>query len=639
MNNLWCSGLFLLALGMSVAESAPNEKRHEPLVEVPVGVPRGFCDAPLTLKLDAPGDGMTVRYTTDFSEPTLRNGSDYTGLLTITNTTILRVAAFKGGTRVSAVTTHSYLFWEQVIHQPKDPPLLASGARAWNGFPSVYGMDPRVVNDPLYRDRMKPALQALPALSIVCRTEDLFGPRAGLYLHSEERGEGWERPCSAELIFPDGRAGFQVACGIRMQGNSARIPWKTPKHAFRLVFKEKYGPSKLTYPLFPDSPVTRFDTLVLRADFNISWLHWDAATRPQAQRTRDAWMKDSQRAMGWTAGHNRYVHLYLNGLYWGVYDAAERLDASFAASYLGGTKNDYDVINEFQVKDGTMDAFNAMHSVHGLANDAQYKKLQQRLSVTEFIDYLLLNYYAGNRDVGEHKNWYALRRRAPDGAFQFLVWDPEQVLLDLYDDTVNRPFLPPFRLAQELAANAEYRLAFADRVQKHFFNGGALTRSVAAERWMKRAREVDLAMIAESARWGYYRRNPPFTRDKDWLAEQQRLLKSYFPARTVIVLDQLRTAGLYPKISAPSFNQHGGAVPDGFKLSISCPSGTTVYFTTNGSDPRVYGTGTVSPQAQPYVNAVSLGNSVVVKARVWKQGTWSALTEAPFTLAAPATAP
>ena len=36
---------------------------------------------------------------------------------------------------------------------------------------------------------MKPALQALPALSIVCQTEDLFGPRAGLYLHSEERGE------------------------------------------------------------------------------------------------------------------------------------------------------------------------------------------------------------------------------------------------------------------------------------------------------------------------------------------------------------------------------------------------------------------------------------------------------------------
>jgi len=31
-------------------------------------------------------------------------------------------------------------------------------------------------------------------------------------------------------------------------------------------------------------------------------------------------MKDSQRAMGWLASHNRYVHLYINGLYWGIYD-------------------------------------------------------------------------------------------------------------------------------------------------------------------------------------------------------------------------------------------------------------------------------------------------------------------------------
>jgi hypothetical protein len=203
---------------------------------------------------------------------------------------------------------------------------------------------------------------------------------------------------------------------------------------------------------------------------------------------------------------------------------------------------------------------------------------------------------------------------------------------------VNGAYVPPFRLAQELAANGEYRLAFADRVRKHFFNDGALTPSAVTDRWMKRAREVDLAMIAESARWGYYRRNPPFTRDKDWLAEQQRLLKNYFPARTVIVLDQLRAVGLYPNLAAPSFNQHGGTVPDGFKLSMTCPSGAKAYYTTDGSDPRVYGTGAISAHAQAYDSPLPLRSSVVVKARVLKQGTWSALTEASFTNAAPATA-
>src|SRR6185295_4369802 len=108
----------------------------------------------------------------------------------------------------------------------------------------------------------------------------------------------------------------------------------------------------------------------------------------------------------------------------------------------------------------------------------------------------------------------------------------------------------------------------------------ALTPAAAAARWMKRAAEVDQAIIAESARWGYYRRSSPFTRDKDWLKEQQRLLTDYFPKRTGIVLEQLRTAGLYPRISAPVFQNPGGRVEAGFKLAITSPNGGTIYYTT-----------------------------------------------------------
>jgi hypothetical protein len=35
---------------------------------------------------------------------------------------------------------------------------------------------------------------------------------------------------------------------------------RSPKHSFRLVFKEKYGAGKLHYSVFPDSPVKKFDT-------------------------------------------------------------------------------------------------------------------------------------------------------------------------------------------------------------------------------------------------------------------------------------------------------------------------------------------------------------------------------------------
>jgi CotH kinase protein/Chitobiase/beta-hexosaminidase C-terminal domain len=610
---------------------AAAEAKQRVLPDIGVSVSRRLCETPFSLKLACPVDGAAIRYTADGTEPTWANGNEYSDSLLITNSTVLRAAAFKNRARVSSITTHSYIFLEQVKYQPKNPPGFPAGPTAWKGQPSAYEMNPQVVDDGLYRDHMIESLRSLPILSVVCRKEDLFDRRTGLYVNSLQRGETWERPCSVELILADGSPGFQIDCGLRIQGNYNRIPVKSPKHSFRLLFKEKYGASKLHYPLFPDSPVTKFDTLVLRADYNNSWIHWEPTGRARAQRTRDAWMKDSHRAMGWTAGHNRFLHLFLDGLYWGVYDAAERPDASFAASYFGGQRQHYDVINEFQVKDGNIDGFNALNAIRGLARNSQYEKLRQHLDITQYIDYLLLNYYAGNQDWGENKNWYAIARHEPPGPFQYFVWDGEHVLQQLNDDTVNAPFEVPFRLAQELRSNAEFRLAFADRAQKHLFNDGALTPAAAVARWMQRATEIDRAIISESARWGGYRRDPPYTRDLDWMAEQRRLLKSYFPRRTGIFLEQLRAAGLYPQIPAPVFFRSEGGVDGVVELSMSSAGAGCIYFTTNGVDPRVYGSGAVSPDAIAYANPLAIHAALQVKARVWKDATWSALVDATVT--------
>jgi len=61
-------------------------------------------------------------------------------------------------------------------------------------------------------------------------------------------------------------------------------------------------------------------------------------------------------------------------------------------------------------------------------------------------------------------------------------------------------------------------------------------------------------MVAESARWGDYRRDvhpykqPPYelyTRDQHWRPEVKRLLEEYFPKRSGKVLEQLQKVGLY----------------------------------------------------------------------------------------------
>ena len=40
----------------------------------------------------------------------------------------------------------------------------------------------------------------------------------------------------------------------------------------------------------------------------------------------------------------KVVQLYIDGVYWGVYSIEEYVNAYYAASYLGGWKNDYDVV-------------------------------------------------------------------------------------------------------------------------------------------------------------------------------------------------------------------------------------------------------------------------------------------------------
>ena len=626
-------------------------------------VSRGFFDAPFTLLLNSSLAGATIRYTRDGSEPSGTNGLPYAGALTITNTTLLRAAAFQTNLLPSVAVTHTYLFLDSVLRQPVNPPGnppnwgTATGSGFPNGtVPADYEMDPEIVTNAAYSARIKSALRSLPTLSVVMNVEDIFGTNNGLYTHSSDsqtlyRGPAWERACSAEFLLTNGGTGFQVQCGLQIQGNASRNPQKQPKHPFRVVFKGAFGPANLDYQVFPDSPITGFDSLVLRSDFNSSWTHWDNLQRSRGSRIRDAWSKDTFRAMGGLAGHTRHFHLYLNGLYWGLYEFSEKADADFAAGYLGGNKEDYDAIasKPTQAIDGDLLAYNAMVALRNLNDTNQYQQMLTYLDMTTFIDYMLLEFYGANQDWGFDGNWNAVRRRSPDGRFQYVLWDAERLIENNADNRVTSTDLPS-GLHTNLLPSAEYKLAFADRVHKHLFNGGALTTNEVVTRWLARASSIDPAIIAESARWGDYRRdgaaigtqvgaNPPywlFSRDTNWVPEINRIATNYFPARHSIFLGQLTTAGLYPLVTAPRFNQHGGSVAREFLLTMTASN--TIYFTLDGSDPRVFGTGGVLPGALTYTGAVTLTNTVTVKSRALFGMNWSALNEATFnvdSLAAP----
>lgn len=553
---------------------------------VHVNVQRGHFTTPFALTASCPTPGAVLRYTTNGAEPTA-SSTVFPGSLQISNTALFRIAGFKTNYLPAKSETHSYLF------------------------------------------NLPEAFRSLPVISIVTDSNNLWGPTGIMgfgpgYRNVEQHGLAWEKPISMEWIKPEDHSGFQVDCGVRIQGSDYNRDntGADGKFSFRLYFKSDYGPGRLNYPLFPNTTVESFDGLVLRAGFN----------EQDNPFIRDELHRRLSHDMGQIASHGNMAIVLLNGNSYTnpaqpwilpVYNPTERVHAEFFQEHLGGSEL-WDVVKPPWQEgggavDGTFtDMANLVNYVDNVANvtlQADYTTISTWLDLTNFADYLVLNTYAGMGDW-PNNNWRAGRDQATNGLWRFVFWDAEWGMgiygrsptgINSFTDALNDG-AEISRLYRSLRDSAEFRLLWADRVQKHFYNGGVLMGVSITNRF--RELETELVQIIPSM-------NPSIL---DWVAN-----------RWPTYLSQMTSEGLQSAVFAPSFNQHGGRVAPGFNLTITAPAGT-IFYTTNGTDPRVAFTGAVSPFALTYTGAVTLNNTVSIRSRAWNGGNWSAINETTFTV-------
>ena len=630
-------------------------------------IDRGFFTAPISVAITSETPGAVIRYTTDGSTPTDTNGTIYTAPLAISSTTVLRARATLAGWKPTGVDTQTYLFPNDIITQSANgsPP---PGWPATSGTAQVldFGMDPQIVNhanpDLGGPATIKAALLALPSLSVTTDLPNLFNidGSQGIYANPYGRGFSWEMPASMEWInppdaaHPNGTGEFQIDAGIRMRGGHSRST-DNPKHSFKFFFREEYGSTKLRYPLFGRDAAQEFDKIDLRTSQNYSWSYGgdDRNTFLREESCRQALLD-----MGRPGSHVRYVHLYLNGRYWGLYNLDERTEAAFSESYIGGDKDDYDVVKsdgdaDFNVgaTDGSLAAWQNLWNLgkthRSSPTNANYFRMMGLaadgvtptadpvlLDAGSLIDYLLITFWSGNLDgcvsafLGNDRanNWFGSRLRVnnPGQGFQFYVHDFEHSLLDVNEDRTgpfpsdneaNFAYSNPLFLHQDLTANAEYRMRWADHIHRHLFNGGALTPAAWQNRINKFAAFVDVSIAAESARWGDA--NPTVLRTRqDWINAQNSLL-SYLPPRNQVVLNQLRADNLYPNLDAPVLNPFGGHQPNGIQIAVQGPAGATLHYMADGSDPRAVG-GALRAGALTYTAATTVDPLVPWSASGWK---------------------
>ncbi len=654
---------------------------------------RGFYDAAFPLTISTFEPGTTIRYTTDGTRPTLTNGATYTTPLMIDPATLsyanagvvtVRAAAFKAGYYSTNVDTESYIFLDAVLSQDG---VGLPASSDWGYAGADWEIDPSIVSG-VGAENLKNDLKSIPTMSLVMDWEELFGDGSsgdghGIYTQSESwRDKSDERFASLEY-FTDGLAEeFQIDARVEIQGHSSAVRWRSDKLSFEVKFKQPYDTGLDSSTLFGNSvadgagAATKFDSLVLDAQYNYSFTVNNTTTQgPYASYIHDQVVADLSNLAGGEAPHGRWVHLYINGMYWGLYNAHEKPTDSFAEEYYGGDKDDYLVVKGFDginldhggthgkyiQADGGLTAeiayANLLDEVDdNLSNLAEYQQVEEILDIDSFINYMVVTFYAGNYDWGEN-NWYAsLNSIDPNGQWHFHSWDQEHAFPNDqnagagdsrnqdYDHTalVANDFgehkFGPTGIHHMLMSSEEYRLKFSDRVQELMRNDGLLTPANAQSVWQARVDEISSAINGEAARWGD-NRSP----DKDgstWATNVQYTTDHFFFAngsyksRTDEVIDifnhtiapggdssHVGKTDWLVNLSAPNFNQFGGEITTPFNLTLTNPNGSgTIYYTLDGSDPRLAGGG-LSPSAIAYTGgAISLTDSTLVRARVRDTG-------------------
>lgn len=555
---------------------------------------RGFYTATQLVSLSCPTPGATIRYTTNGSLPTESTGTLYSSPISVSTTRVLRAVAFASNQIPSRAETSTYIFTTS----------------------ANLGM------------QVNPVLLELPSMSLAAP-----GPLDG----------DIETAASIEFLDPalttnGGAVDFTAPhanAGVKYFGGAFT---NFDKKNFRLAFRGIYGDGKLNGNIFPDRkdgwlPADSFDSIELRGGSHDMVARGFYLSNP--------FTDDIVGEMGSMQAHGRMVHLYLNGSYHGVYHLRERWGAAMASSYLGGAKGDYESINgnwnqggwadPGSVYDGDGHAWVRVKEMRG-----EYPALAKYVDIDNYLDFMIM-WMFGNAEH-EYRTTGPWREDGGSG-LKFMLNDADGWLsvnsnnqISAWDGSQNNTARagtipgrgngdgPGSLLSGWLqSGGSDFKIRFADRIQRHLGPGGALTPERNAARLTAAANAFERPHWAESARWGY--RTVP-----SWTTARNVCLNDWIPGRTATVLSQFRTAGFFPNTVSPTLTPASGVVSSG---SVVLTGPTTIYYTKDGSDPRLPG-GSLNPAAISIASggSIAIDRPTRLKVRAFPaNGEWSALVE------------
>ncbi len=595
----------------------------------------GFYDSSQNLTLTSTTVGAEIRYTTDGSEPTATTGNLYTTSLSLNTIDaktvhVIRARAFKAGMLDSKSKVHNYLIGQATALR-NTPALLFSGDE----------------NETFYDDH---GVMTIEGGSYVNSQWQENGPNS--YNLALQRGPEFERPLFVEFYRPDGSLKFREDAGLRLSSsgysrprlilsNTGASPWTNSpeqKPSFNLYFRDDYGADKLESNwLGDDYPVNDFQQLRVRAgknDIQNPFIVDEAVRRLFGE-------------MGQESSHGVINTLYINGEYKGFFNLCERLREPFMQKHHGSSE-DWDVRQVNDYANGDVTTWNEMMAIlnRNGNNDLSLADWQEALDFLDPVnmaDYFLINIYGATWDWPQN-NWVGARERSPEGKYRLYVWDAEgsyqtqNYFNSVSHNTLTQDLLsktdPLCQLFQGLMKSPEWRLIFADRVQKHLFNDGVLddrsgTTSRISQNFLELEADYEPLLKYQFGNNQNVNLNFLNTWTSSTSGRRRYLFGNEGQSPNGNDRTDLADNGLWPSLAPPSFSQHGGDITASTPISISTATGS-IYYTTDGSDPRELGGG-IQSGLSSYSSPLNFNpGRTTLKARTRNGSTWSALTEAEF---------
>ena len=505
-------------------------------------------------------------------------------------------------------------------------------------------MDQSILVDENLKAAFVRSLSQAPSLLLEVPEEKLFG-EGGIY---QEAVAGEKLPeVSAKVTYWDsGQEKFSIRCGIRPQGSGSLS--QSPKRNFRLRFSKDYGEGSLTYPLFSEK-VEKFENLLIRNPTHDSWTVRWPEWRQNPRYVNDRWALETARRLGHLSPRQKWVHVYLNRIYWGVYALSERPDEHFAADHRGVEAKDLDFFNGAELREGSEEQRKKVEKF--LAQEFKntpesFERLEEFLDLSSLIDHVICQIYQGKSDWPS-KNYFLVGNKQGAPRFSFGAWDSE---IGFYEkkqgmgrDAQNALYHAPLSSMmfaadpsgaglwfRHLRSSEEFRMMFADRFYELIQKEGALSPQKASGRYRSLLDEVTPLLLAEALRWGDSQRKPPYLpHGEEWeelVGPESWLFARFFPLRPIALKQHLREEALWPDLEPPTFYTRLGKKGETkFYLKNINQRGIIVY-TTDGTDPRVRWTKNPRKKAKAFREHLLLPSGTRLKARILSHQKWSPLT-------------